>query len=338
MVELCYINNSQSLFRKYAQLVTWFANNYRDYLTDIFPLPRKVALLLPNGFIEYEGGRQAQATFATRAVYSSKLYFSLLKIDIMLDRYPLSLEDLKTVLLMDLGLKSYGFEYPQVFLAETTFNPNANPETTSVDGGAERSGVSEAFGTLRGGAGVSAQDSSGGGGGFPRLTATATTDLWAFLSRAIYLFDTSALGAGASISAAIFSIYIDSGAAGLSQSLNVTSSNPASNTALVAGDYAIANFGSTDFSTDMTVADAVSPLNVYEDWALNATGIAAISLTGITKFAHRLTADIDNSAPTWGAGADVFITPQFADGTNKPKLTVTYTPAAGGEISYTFFM
>jgi|SRR3990167_989430 len=221
-------------------------------------------------------------------------------------------------------------------MAQTIFNPNADPETTSVDGVVSRDVTSETFGTIRGGAGTSASDTVGGGSGVPRLNSTTTTNEYSELTRGIYLFDTSTLGAGAIISAATFSLYIDSADAGLGLSLNITSASPASNTALVSGDYAVANFGSTDFATDIAIS-AIT-INQYTDWILNATGIAAISLTGITKFAHRFANDIDNSAPTWSSGASTFITPQFAEGTNKPKLTVTYTPAAGGEISYTFFM
>jgi len=221
-------------------------------------------------------------------------------------------------------------------MAVTIFNPDANPETTSVDGTVDRGGVNETFGTIRGGAGTSSSDTVGSGSGVPRLSATTTTDQYSLLTRGIYLFDTSSLGAGAIISAATFSLYIDGASNAFSAALNVTSSAPASNTALVSGDYAVAGFGGTDFATDITIASLT--INQYTDWTLNATGIAAISLTGITKFACRFTHDIDNTAPTWSSGADAFITPHFADGTNKPKLTVTYTPLAGGEISYAYFM
>ncbi|MCL4419961.1 hypothetical protein M1146_07780 [Patescibacteria group bacterium] len=74
--------------------------------------------------------------------------------------------------------------------------------------------------------------------------------------------------------------------------------------------------------------------NAYNNWTLNASGIAAISKTGITKFAVRLSGDIDNSAPTYSAGAEshIFFHQSDRTTTQKPRLIVTYTSVTGSSV------
>ena len=82
------------------------------------------------------------------------------------------------------------------------------------------------------------------------------------------------------------------------------------------------------FATDITMA-AWSTTG-FNDYALNANGIANINLSGISKFGHRLVSDTDNAAPTWSTGSDTRPHGNFAEGADKPKLVVTYTPASSG--------
>jgi len=95
----------------------------------------------------------------------------------------------------------------------------------------------------------------------------------------------------------------------------------------VAADYALANFGSTRFvDSDILISGITT--GAYNDFTLNASGIANIAKTGISKFGYRHAVDIDNSAPTWGSGADSYFTASFSDtGSNQPKLDVTFTRA-----------
>lgn len=212
----------------------------------------------------------------------------------------------------------------------TTFNPDGNPESTSVDGHVVRSldpdiVPTESFSTIRSGAGNFAFD--GGSNTSADLLADAvTSNTYIELNRALLLFDTSSLPNDAVISAATLSIYVTYRINELSQSLNVTSGTPASNTALVTSDYAIANFGSTTFSTNVDMGTMT--LNAYNAFILNGSGIAVISLTGITKLAVRGSGDITNTAPTWVADGLSKVSFQTAENTNKPKLVITYTSAS----------
>jgi len=212
-------------------------------------------------------------------------------------------------------------------MATTVFYPDANPESTSVDGRVGRAnGINETFGVIRAGAGLFAEDSATVTD-LVLLTSTTTSNQYSGLIRSIILFDTSSIPDSDVISAAILEIYVvlkDNTLGNLS--FVVVASTPASNTALVAADYA--QTGTTALSNTLAV-NSVST-SAYNTWTLNATGLAAISKTSITKLALVLENDRSNSAPSWVSGVTTKINGHFADAANKPKLTVTHAPVIGG--------
>lgn len=220
--------------------------------------------------------------------------------------------------------------------ATLTVYPDPNVESTSVDGITTRSGVDEAMATIRAGAGTSATDSGAAGSGLA-LVASTTSNQFKQLNRPIFLFDTSALGAGATISAAVKSVFGSgtngnglSGEASANSVAVLVASTPASNTALVAGDYS--QFGSTDFGR--SAQQNAWNTAAYNDITLNASGLAAISKTGITKFALRHGWDFDNTITglTHVNDAEQTLEMKFADTadvTSDPKLVITYTAVAG---------
>ncbi|MGD0779165.1 MAG: hypothetical protein ABR954_00040 [Dehalococcoidales bacterium] len=208
-----------------------------------------------------------------------------------------------------------------------TFYPDAHPESTTVDGRAYQYLPSgDTWANIRGGAGNGCEDSVSPSH-VVQILAYTTNNVWSLLTRAIYLFDTSALPDGATISAATMSIRgsdkLDN--ASWAGNLNVYSSNPTSNTALANGDYT--TLGTTPFC-DTPITYAGYSLTGYNDFALNAAGIAAISKTGITKLGLRnANYDVANTAPTWVNGGYWYLTAYYAEGGTgyKPKLVVTYT-------------
>lgn len=213
----------------------------------------------------------------------------------------------------------------------STFYPDANAESTSVDGSAVRSvgvGSGANWATFRAAAGTTFQDNAATG--LDAFTIADTgTDNWRFLGRGFFLFDTSALPDADTVTAATFSIFGSTVNGGKVDNFDLTlamvDSTPASNTALAASDYG--NIGSTrqaDSDIDITSWSD----SAYNDWTLNATGRASISKTGVTKFGVRFGEDLDNTAPTWSsgvaAGVDWYLADQ-ADTTNDPKLVVTHS-------------
>jgi hypothetical protein len=146
--------------------------------------------------------------------------------------------------------------------------------------------------------------------------------------RGFFLFDTSSLGAGATISATVMSLYGTgmTNDLGGTPSIDVYTTTPASNTVLVAEDYD--QIGTTS-QTGTPILYSSWSIAGYNDFTLNATGRGNVSKTSISKFGTReVTYDVANTAPAWGSGLSVFTTCYFAEqaGTaNDPKLVVTYT-------------
>lgn len=211
-----------------------------------------------------------------------------------------------------------------------TYNPDANPETTSVDGSITRNtGSDETWATIHDATDGTSVEPSAVDGGCQIYAETEPN--YRAIVRSAYLFDTSALPDNAVISDAVYSNYGElKGHAVWSPTVNVFASTPASNTDLVIGDYD--QFGVTGFST----SQAISTLSItgYNDWTLNASGLAAISKTGITKLALREAAyDAPNSAP--GGTGNVYYAGYYSEqGAGfKPKLVVTYTvPSDAGSV------
>lgn len=211
--------------------------------------------------------------------------------------------------------------------------PDADPETTTVDGRTARYLNDEAFTTLRNGAGEF-NDSTNLDQAVGKLDSTATTDQYSRLDRIIHLFDTSAIPDTDTISAVIYSIFGSNAVSaktntfvGYTPSFHVCSSNPATNTALVNADYNLAVFGTTSFGS---ITYANWSALAYNDITLDANGRANVSKTDVSKFGFRNDADMNNSPPTWGASKVMQIGGFYADqtGTDKdPKLVVTHAAA-----------
>ena len=312
-MELSYANNPKSLFRKYAKLVTWYG---RQSNSDI-------ALYLPNGHIERNGGSYRMVV-STAAVNAPRLLPILQTIDALNYRLE-SFREACDVLAWYLEGGRMPSILNRMHLSQLVKNPDANPETTTVDGRVGRQVSNESWTTKHDSAGESAADTTSSLDAPQLIASTSAGSPWSELWRMVTLFDTSALTSAAVLAATSkVSLYITSTVVTLgSQSYRWVTCTPASNTALVAADYNLANWGATAQGTDATLAGITG--NAYNDTTLNSTGLASVSLTGITKFGMRLVSDAANAEPTWSSGAIARITGTQADaGSNKPKLTIDY--------------
>jgi hypothetical protein len=114
----------------------------------------------------------------------------------------------------------------------------------------------------------------------------------------------------------------------LTTDVNVYTSNPTTNNNLVAGDYS--TLGTTALSTaiDYTNWQVGSTYNAF---ALNASGLSAISKTGVSKFGVRnVYHDAAGNAPTWSMNQNYYLQNYFsedatADNGKDPKLVIAYT-------------
>lgn len=204
----------------------------------------------------------------------------------------------------------------------------------TVDGRVSRYGVDETFATIWSSAGNSKNSASG----LISLTASSTSNQYSGADRFPCLFNTSALTALATISAAVFSIKPSarndglSGAASANSAAVLCASSPAVNYALANADFNVASWGSTEFGR--TQKQSLLTDDVYDDVSLNASGLAAISKTSITKFGLRYGWDFDNTTTglTWASTGEQsmsFRTADTAGTSSDPKLVITYTTVSG---------
>ena len=210
----------------------------------------------------------------------------------------------------------------------TVYPDAGDPGTTTVDGKVGRQSVDEVWSTIRtaaGNYGISnlAID------GFVRFQTTATTNQWAELRRAIFLFDTSSLNDVVAIHSGSLSICgtgTKTDALAITPTLALVAATPASNTTLASSDYG--QFGTTELATRITYAGFDGTDGVYNPFTLNAAGLAAISKTGVSKFGVRNGQyDLDNSTPTWSSGGSTVFQCYWADQTGTstdPKLVVVH--------------
>jgi hypothetical protein len=278
---------------------------------------QKLTEIGPNYHISEISTNNHKATFRTHDKYSKRIYHSFFLywwllhfIDwIFLDRF--------------VPQYSFGFD-------ELVTRPDDGADASACDGYVARVVTAGATLTsIRTGSGTSLSNITTAGTCI-RMTCHATeSDKYYATRRASFSFNTSALTAGATISAAVLSLYsLDTYHANtfdtVDNSINVVASTPLNPGALTTGDYN--SFGTTIYST-MTYANYTAP-NGFRDFTLDAAGRATISKTGISVLGLRIGSDISGTGITWKADADAAIGIRWADNTgttSDPYLTVTYT-------------
>ena len=207
-------------------------------------------------------------------------------------------------------------------MTTTTFYP-------AIDGYASDT-TTETYANIRAAAGDAA--SSGQSQSWASyLYGSPTTDKFQEFRRAIFSFDTSALTASATVSAAGFSIYATAKSNGEgAPAYGITGGTLVSNVAIAAGDFD--GFASDRWASDIAYASVNT--GARTTWTLNAAGIAGISLTSYTVIYLRDAWDIDNSfGGVWMdhtyTGVQMYGVAS-GDTNYEPALTVTYTTGGGG--------
>ena len=324
----CYFN--RAWFDKWQWLLLWFLNapilkywgrfilrihrdcKFNEVIDQIFPNSYRIQV----GKNTYRSDFRTHQKFSKRVYYAFRpIWWTMHAIDwLILDRTKL--------------IPSFNF-------LELTVYPDADPETSTVDGYAERGVTSEDFSTIRNGAGTVSSDLDTSL--YSYLNGSATTNQFNQLRHVYILFDTSSLSNG-TISSSVFSGYYSNKINTLgSPDLHLASSTPASNTALIGADFQ--NVGRTSFGS---ITYAAFTASQYNNITLNADGLANISKTGISKFSLQLSWDINNSfTGVWVSAESSFLAIISADtaGTSQdPKLVVQYSlpvsvgkPKLGGD-------
>lgn len=282
---------------------------------------RRITRILPNAIFWWDGPHQ-KAEFRTHAKFSKRLYHAFKPVWWAMHVWDWAFSDRWVPKL------SFGF-------STLTKYPDADTESATVDGnvkGEDGTGTST-WAQIIGRSGDGFDDSSAAS---EVCEIVEDSGGWFRVKRGIFLFDTSTLTSGASISAAVLSLYGSGKNDGISitPDVDIYTSNPASNTALEAGDFD--SLGAVS-QTGSPISYASWNTSGYNDFTLDSTGRGNISKTGISKFGTRnANYDVAESEPSrgyaWAISELLAYMADQAGTTNDPKLVVTYTVASTGQV------
>jgi hypothetical protein len=279
-----------------------------------FPIGKEIAELAPN-YISHSvkriGRERVQVTteFKSGQPYAQHLYEAFRPVWWLMHFFDW--------VILDRCVPDWSFGFNSL-----TANPLAGANSPA-DGIVSRQSVDESFSSIRGGAGIFVDMLSASSN--PQLTSSGTTNQYGRMDRCIFCFDTSSLTSGATISATVLSLFGVVASNGLgSPDLHIAGATPSSTSQYVSSDYGqcqTTSFGSVAFGSFLTS---------YNNITLNASGVSNISKTGVSKYSAQLSWDILNSfTGTWASSAQSRFLVNMADnGSNQPKLVVTYAIAA----------
>lgn len=216
----------------------------------------------------------------------------------------------------------------------TVKRPDANPESTTMDGSVRKSQCNQTWNTIRGAAaGCEASPSSVTNCNYVRAGVTACT--WSSIRRTALLFDFSCIACTDTKDGATFCFVASAKSVDISaDKLSLITSTPASDTNLVNADYN--QFGTTKQAADITIGSITVDISgpTFNRFTLNSTGLGNVSLSGISKFGTRITSDNDDCEPCLpGCHTDcccnqvVMRSADEADSADtRPKMILTHTP------------
>lgn len=229
--------------------------------------------------------------------------------------------------------------YPVFADTTSTFYPDPDPETTSVDGYVfyDCPAPGEFFVQVRGASGYGSTGADAGSGIFARLLASATVNnQYLTMIRGVTVFDTSAIPDADAILSGSVSLWVDAVSSDNgNQSIALCAGTTASSTALAAGDYTGNVNNTTELATSVDLTGIAA--GGYLTMALNASGLANLSKTGVSKFSQRLSGDRANQNPALNATEDALISILSAEDsgtTHDPKLTVVHGTDEAGRGRY----
>jgi hypothetical protein len=208
-----------------------------------------------------------------------------------------------------------------------TFHPDADTESTTVDGIYGYAGADDSWANVYAHAGNQVGDSDPEDA-CPVISTGGSSGDFDILRVGCFLFDTAAIPDGDSKDSGTFSLFGTAIADTLSQTVRMTKSAPASNTELAATDFQ--NRVHT-MQSDTSIAFGSFSASGYNDFALNAAGLTSVQLDGVTKFGCECLADNTNTAPSHASETTAYVSIKFADqsgDTNDPKLVVVHSISA----------
>ncbi len=219
-------------------------------------------------------------------------------------------------------------------MATLVYRPDAHPETSSVDGWIRTFILAgTTWATLRAGITDSFSWSSEQTNAHIQIKSDSSNDKWEDIYRGILSFDTSDLADDLTITSATVSLRgLDKAdGLGITPNINIYGVTLADDTRIAdnqgEAETVWDSFGSAAYSTAVTYNGW--DVSGWNNFALNSTGLAAISRDSNTRFGIRnANYDVSGSTPSWSSSktSDIFwYTADYGDGSFAPKLTITYT-------------
>ena len=320
-------DNRGSWFHIYQELLVRLANtDYGRDLLCIDKLPYPVIAVRKN-MIQFDLSRDLGPGYALADVRTGVRWGDLIRYRWLAVKKALDQMNLRILLELPKYIIHEGRSIPILKGAvETAFYPDAHAESVSVDGDLTHLADNVTWSDLYDGPADAVDD--GAALVDLILDSDAGSNRWDFLSRAFILFDTSALTAGATITAGTFQFVIVQRTDDFSERMVLVSSDPNSNTALQADDWT--DVGSASMANRPLIGSYTVDSSTYNAMTLNSDpGLGAISKTSITKFGLRMNSDNDNSPPSWSGDGRSHLGMASADtdlGSDKRlKLVLTYT-------------
>jgi hypothetical protein len=308
-------------FERHQRILVWLLNHWttRRWFRGVLRIDeaRPIIRILPNSYTVFirwagEGKIEVKTDFRTYAKYAKRLYYAFFIVWLAFHIWDYLIADRFAPAM------SFGFS------TLTVYPDPGDPGTTSVDGFVAITNAATW---------ADAHDATDGS--VANTTQTAGVFIRSSFAGGLYgdvrffaLFDTSALGSGATVSNAVlsFATYALGNTSIDNSTAEIVSASPASNTTLGTPDYD--QLGTTSFAS-MTIGSGGTWSDVdgtYNDFTLNASGRANISSTGVSKFAVRVGLDLSNVAPT-GVNENNCYRADNAGNASDPKLVITYTAA-----------
>lgn len=279
---------------------------------------KRITRILPHCFIVALGEGLYQAKFHTHWNYSKRLYQAFKPLWWALHFWDWLVADRFAPKL------SFGF-------LTLTAVPDLSSGSTTCDGEVDLISTASTWASIHDAADGNTVSSPSAAELFVGLRTSATTNRFDELYRSFLTFNTAALTTGYTITIISASLSVVQSSSddtlGASPQTNIYAATPASNNVFVNADYD--QIGTTALC-DTAITFAAWQATIV--FGFNATGRAALSLTGITKLGLRNSNyDVANVAPTWGNNKYSYVACYSRDQVGSdPTLTVTYTPTSAG--------
>ena len=306
-------------FQIQQKLLLWIANNKEGRallcIKEDFPYIVKIRKNCIRGLIDFKKNKpQFFSEYRVGAKYANIIRYRWKAFQEMAQWYYMN-EMAGRMIFSPVAATEYVYTH-------TTYFPDPDIESTTVDGRAHKDDSSDWPTTRNAADGQTAADDIGVGG-IPSGSGVEATLYRNF--RAFVLFNTADIGDTDTLDSATLSGFVRGGNPDTqSDPVYAVTTSPASNTAITTADY-------DQVSGISRGSVAFGSIDTYHDISLTGTLTDYIDRAGVTKLGFRGDYDFNNTTPTAALNLMSMNAAETAGTSQDPKLVVTHTAIAGGD-------